>query len=102
MCVLRDGSPVKDTVVANDRWGKNDRNKNGGFFTGGDRYNPGTIQKHKFENAMTLDRYNWGFSRPSNLNSYLSIEELLTVLVQTIRYSWSQNINDSDISLTEF
>ena len=88
MCVSYHDSPVKDSVVVNDRWGKGDRGKHGGFFTGGDRYNPGTIQKHKFENAMTLDRYNWGFSRPSNLHDYLSIEELLQTLAETIRYKF--------------
>ena len=34
-------SPVKDTVVVNDRWGSGDPCKNGGYFTCHDRYNPG-------------------------------------------------------------
>ena len=34
-------SPVKDTVVVNDRWGVGDRCQNGGVFTCTDRYNPG-------------------------------------------------------------
>lgn len=34
-------SPVKDTVVVNDRWGSGDSCKNGGYFTCHDRYNPG-------------------------------------------------------------
>ena len=33
-------SPVKDTVVVNDRWGINDQCKNGGYFTCHDRYHP--------------------------------------------------------------
>ena len=34
-------SPVKDTVVVNDRWGVGDRCHHGGVYTCGDRYNPG-------------------------------------------------------------
>ena len=38
-------SPVKDTVVVNDRWGVGDRCHHGGVFTCADRYNPGNISK---------------------------------------------------------
>ncbi|XP_065896194.1 integrin beta pat-3-like [Dysidea avara] len=38
---LYNSSPVKDTVVVNDRWGSGDSCKNGGYFTCHDRYNPG-------------------------------------------------------------
>lgn len=48
-------SPVRETVVVNDRWGKGTRNRHGGVWTAKDHYNPGTLQKHKFENAMTVD-----------------------------------------------
>ena len=34
-------SPVKDTVVVNDRWGNGCRCRHGGVFTCTDRYNPG-------------------------------------------------------------
>lgn len=34
-------SPVKDTVVVNDRWGSESLCKHGGFLTCEDRYNPG-------------------------------------------------------------
>jgi len=34
-------SPVKDTVVTNDRWGNNVRCRHGDFLTCDDRYNPG-------------------------------------------------------------
>jgi len=37
---LRD-SPVKDTVVVNDRWGNGASCKHGGVWTCSDRYNPG-------------------------------------------------------------
>ena len=40
--VLFDYSPVKDTVVTNDRWGYGCACKHGGYYTCQDRYNPGT------------------------------------------------------------
>lgn len=38
---LYNESPVKDTVVVNDRWGGNMLCKHGDFYTCTDRYNPG-------------------------------------------------------------
>ena len=105
-------SPVKDTVVVNDRWGVNCRCKHGGYYTCQDKYNPreslqalhakfilcqillykplmhyhiGVLQKHKWENALTIDRYSWGYRREAVLEDYLSIEELLQQLVITVR-----------------
>lgn len=39
-------SPVKDTVLVNDRWGSGDRCKHGGAYTCADRYNPGVLLFH--------------------------------------------------------
>jgi len=36
-------SPVKDTVVTNDRWGAGTTCRHGGYFTCHDRYNPGQL-----------------------------------------------------------
>jgi len=77
-------SPVKDTVVVNDRWGSNVMCHHGGYYTCSDRYNPGTLQKHKFENAMTLDKYSWGYRRNAKLSDYLTMEELLQTFIITI------------------
>ena len=42
-------SPVKDTVVTNDRWGSGMACHHGGYYTCHDRYNPGltSCEKHK-------------------------------------------------------
>ena len=53
---LYSDSPVRDTVVTNDRWGVGVLCKHGDFFTCSDRYNPGVLQEHKWENAMTIDK----------------------------------------------
>jgi alpha-L-fucosidase len=56
---LYNDSPVRDTVVTNDRWGKDDNCKHGGYYTCTDRYNPGVLQKHKWENCFTIDSRTW-------------------------------------------
>ncbi|KAF2355646.1 Glycoside hydrolase family 29 [Trinorchestia longiramus] len=77
-------SPVKDTVVVNDRWGSEIPCHHGSYYTCSDRYNPGTLQPHKWENAMTLDKSSWGYRRNAPSVDYLTIEELLTTMAMTI------------------
>ncbi|CAG9829563.1 unnamed protein product [Diabrotica balteata] len=81
---LYNESPVKDEVVVNDRWGSGIPCTHGGFFSCQDRYNPGTLQQHKWENAMTIDHKSWGFRRNAKLSDYMTIEELLYQLVSTV------------------
>jgi len=47
----------------------------------------GVLQKHKWENCMTIDSGSWGFRRNALLADYLSIEQLITELAQTVRFS---------------
>ncbi|CAG2167824.1 unnamed protein product, partial [Oppiella nova] len=81
---LYNDSPVKDTIVVNDRWGKGTNGKHGDFFNYADRYNPGVLLKHKWENAMTIDKYTWGYRRNAQLSDYLTTHQLLTTMAQTI------------------
>nr|BBG92283.1 alpha-L-fucosidase [Patiria pectinifera] len=81
---LCNDSPVKDTVVTNDRWGQGTSCKHGGFYSCNDRYNPGTLQKHKWENAMTIDKKSWGFRRDAQLDDYLTTDELVAILAETV------------------
>ncbi|VDP52260.1 unnamed protein product [Soboliphyme baturini] len=82
---LYNDSPVKDLVVVNDRWGAEANCKHGDFFSCSDRYSPGILQKHKWENCMTVDRSSWGFRRTATLADILTIEELIAELAKTIR-----------------
>ncbi|XP_033222211.1 alpha-L-fucosidase-like [Belonocnema kinseyi] len=77
-------SPVKETVVVNDRWGINIPCHHGDFYTCKDRYNPAVLQPHKWENAMTIDRKSWGFRRNADLKDYMSVQELIRELVVTV------------------
>lgn len=44
----------------------------------------GVLQKHKWENAMTIDRKSWGYRRNAALNDYMSINELVKELAITV------------------
>ncbi|CAH1794580.1 unnamed protein product [Owenia fusiformis] len=44
----------------------------------------GVLQKHKWENCMTIDKASWGYRRNSGLADYLSTHELITELVETV------------------
>lgn len=84
-------SPVKDTVVVNDRWGIGDSCHHGSYFTCADRFNPGKLQNHKWENAMTLDKVSWGFRRNMKMSDILTMDELLATIASTIRFFISSN-----------
>lgn len=40
--------------IVNDRWGGDASCKHGGFYTCHDRYNPGYLLPHKWENCFTV------------------------------------------------
>ncbi|XP_039251545.2 alpha-L-fucosidase-like [Styela clava] len=90
---LYNDSPVKDSVVVNDRWSSVASCKHGDFWTCQDRYNPGKLQNHKWENCMTIDKYSWGFRREANIQDYLTMEEILKTFVTTIAYGGNMLMN---------
>ncbi|CAL4210509.1 unnamed protein product, partial [Meganyctiphanes norvegica] len=71
-------------IVVNDRWGKGIPCHHGSFYNCKDRYNPGVLQAHKWENAMTLDKKSWGYRRAALATDYLTIEEILKTVAMTI------------------
>ncbi|XP_072142643.1 tissue alpha-L-fucosidase-like [Dermacentor andersoni] len=81
---LYNDSPVRDTVLVNDRWGKGTPCKHGDFYNCKDHYDPGTLVEHKWENAMTVDKDSWGYRRNARLADYHTIEELLAELASTV------------------
>ncbi|XP_022692539.1 alpha-L-fucosidase-like [Varroa jacobsoni] len=90
---LYNDSPVRDSVLVNDRWGIGIPCKHGDFYNCKDRYNPGVFLPHKWENAMTLDRKSWGYRRVMNISDVLSIDELVATLVQTVSCNGNLLVN---------
>jgi len=81
---LYNDSPVRDTVVTNDRWGKNDMCQHGGYLTCADSYNPGVLQPRKWENCLPVDSLSWGYARNNGIGDYRTIAQLLEQLVSTV------------------
>lgn len=87
---LYNDSPVRNSVVVNDRWGVNTSCQHGDVYACHDHYNPGKLVPHKWENAMPLDKGDlntggtWGYRRNVRASQYLTIEELIYELVSTV------------------
>lgn len=96
---LYNESPNKDRVVVNDRWGNDNPpigsgNHHGGYFSGSDRQQAGRqLLGHKWENAFTLDGTTWGYSRASDLASYLNVTTMLYEVISTVAYGGNALIN---------
>ncbi|CAH2268887.1 tissue alpha-L-fucosidase isoform X2 [Pararge aegeria] len=90
---LYNESPVKDEIVVNDRWGIGIPCHHGDFYNCADRYNPGKLQNHKWENAFTLDSKSWGYRRNMALHEILSIDQLLKEVVSTVSCGGNALIN---------
>ena len=45
----------------------------------------GSLQNHKWENCMTVDRGAWTYRRDANLADFLTMDDLTKVLAETIR-----------------
>lgn len=90
---LYNDSPVKNKVVTNDRWGSEVTCHHGDFYTCTDRYNPGTLQKHKFENAFTIDKNSWGQENQVTLTDFLTSEEIISEIVVTVSCGGNVLIN---------
>eukprot|EP01133_Synstelium_polycarpum_P014165 gene14165-16697_t len=80
---LYTNSSVKDVVVTNDRWGSECASTNGGYWTPSDRYNPGKLIGHKWENCMTIGN-SWGINQNQPFSDYQTTPELVQILVSTV------------------
>ncbi|CAK1582110.1 unnamed protein product [Parnassius mnemosyne] len=90
---LYNESPVKDEIVVNDRWGIGIPCKHGDFYNCVDRYNPGELQKHKWENAFTIDKKSWGFRKTMSLNDTMTTREILYQVASTVSCGGNVLIN---------
>jgi alpha-L-fucosidase len=90
---LVNDSPVADTVVFNDRWGENSLCEHGSFYTCADRYLPGSLVGHPWENALSIDTQSWGYRRNAPLSDYLTAAQLIATVVQTVALGGNALIN---------
>ena len=75
-------SPCKDDVVINDRWGKDSRHKNGGYYT--TEYTSGMdLGDHPWEESRGMG-YSYGYNRIETIDDYKSGRELILVLVDMV------------------
>uniref|UniRef100_A0A1I8EQQ9 Putative alpha-L-fucosidase n=1 Tax=Wuchereria bancrofti TaxID=6293 RepID=A0A1I8EQQ9_WUCBA len=81
---LYNSSPVRNTVVVNDRWGKGISGKHGGFLTYSDHFDPGYLLRRKWENCLTLDKESWGYRRNMRSEDVNTVLYLISQLVRTI------------------
>jgi len=85
---LYNESPVKSSVVVNDRWGNETRSRHGGIFTteyglveGQEGMDEAPM--HPWEECRGIGT-SFGFNRTENLDSYSSAEDLIKLLVSTV------------------
>jgi alpha-L-fucosidase len=85
---LYNESAVKNTVVVNDRWGKETRGKNGGIFTTEyDLVHDGNAEGQKFTRPWEECRGiggSFGYNRNENLENYESSEALVHILINKV------------------
>lgn len=90
---LYNDSPVKDSVVVNDRWAWDTTNRHGGFHSGMDRWNPGELQPHKWENCFTIDKYSWGYRSDNRPEDYMGSDEIIHTMIESVSCGGNVLIN---------
>jgi len=79
---LFNDSPVRDSVVVNDRWFKGSRHKHGGYYT--TEYGSGLEgATHPWEENRAIGK-SYGFNRAELAEDYSSAQELVLMLVDIV------------------
>ena len=85
---LYNESPVKESVVVNDRWGKETRGKHGGYYTTeydmvNDASMTGVKNEHPWEECRGIGG-SFGYNRNENLEQYETSESLVHILIDKV------------------
>jgi alpha-L-fucosidase len=85
---LYNESPVKESIVVNDRWGKETRSKHGGYYSSeygnaGEDGKAGNSSAHPWEEIRGIGT-SFGYNRIEDLSNYLSSEELVHMLIKVV------------------
>ena len=81
MAWLFNESKVRDKVVINDRWGKEIRQKHGGYYTS--EYQSGLAVKHPWEECRGMG-FSFGYNRNEDVTDYNSAQTLILLLVDAV------------------
>lgn len=78
-------SPVRETIVINDRWGQETRSHHGGYFTTeyGGFHGIEDMSRVKWEECRGLGR-SFGYNRNERVADYMSAEQCVHLLVDTV------------------
>ncbi len=81
-------SPVKETIVVNDRWGSETRSRHGGIYTTeyglvGDKEGIGEAIVRPWEECRGIGT-SFGYNRTENAGDYNSSKDLIRLLVSTV------------------
>ncbi|XP_048849363.1 tissue alpha-L-fucosidase-like [Brienomyrus brachyistius] len=90
---LYNDSPVRDTVVTNDRWGAGCSCKHGGYYNCEDKYTPGQLPKHKWEKCTSIDTYSWGYRRNMMVYQLLDLPTIIDDLARTVALGGNYLLN---------
>lgn len=58
-----------------------------------DRWNPGELQPHKWENCFTIDRYSWGYRSDNRVEDYMRSDEIIHTLIESVSCGGNVLIN---------
>ncbi|XP_041664065.1 tissue alpha-L-fucosidase-like [Cheilinus undulatus] len=90
---LYNDSPVKDTVVTNDRWGKGCYCKHGGYYNCKDRFTPSRLPDHKWEKCQTIDKRSWGYRRNMKLSEVMDLPSIIRDMVYVVALGGNYLLN---------
>ena len=81
---LYNESPVKESIVVNDRWGSETRSRHGGIFTTeyglvGEKEGIDETNSRPWEECRGIGT-SFGYNRAENLESYSSADDLIKLL----------------------
>lgn len=90
---LYNDSPVKDTIVTNDRWGDGCYCTHGGYFNCEDQFTPTKLLNHKWEKCQTIDKQSWGYRRYMKATELMTLHDLLADMVYVVAMGGNYLLN---------
>jgi len=75
-------SPVRDTIVVDDRFGSETPNAHGSFYT--PEYSTSVYLDHKWEANLGMDIHSYGLNRATPADKYYTADYLLNYLVRSV------------------